>query len=75
MRHSPFKPLLESSFITPIRYPGQEAGDIKVPSIIYYDDKGNILAIGAEEPGLDDSEEDQDTSRLPLKVEWCVFAG
>ncbi|KAI0315431.1 hypothetical protein OF83DRAFT_1173828 [Amylostereum chailletii] len=55
------------------RYPGQDAGNSKVQTIIYYDSNGNVLAVGAEEPPLDedeDGDEDALTVVEPLKVEW-----
>ena len=45
-------PRYSSSFLSPNlhRYPGQDSvgGDIKVPTVIYYDELGNACAIGAE---------------------------
>ncbi|KAI0315432.1 hypothetical protein OF83DRAFT_1173829, partial [Amylostereum chailletii] len=47
------------------RYPGQDAGDSKVQTIIHYDSKGKVVAIGAEEPPLEDLEdEDEDASTV-----------
>ncbi|KAI0313393.1 hypothetical protein OF83DRAFT_1175706 [Amylostereum chailletii] len=50
------------------RYPGQDAGDSKIPTVVWYDHKGKVLAAGAEEPEMD-YEEDWPSSE-PLKVEW-----
>ncbi|VDB95850.1 unnamed protein product [Peniophora sp. CBMAI 1063] len=62
---------------TVTRYVGQEAGDSKVPSVVYYDANGKLLAIGAELPPLDggdmegsDGEEDEWDVVEPFRVEW-----
>ena len=62
------------------RYPGQEASDAKIPTVIWYDSNGRVLACGAEEPPeppLEDDSEWQDRTDdewedLPktFKVEW-----
>ncbi|EIM82800.1 uncharacterized protein STEHIDRAFT_160426 [Stereum hirsutum FP-91666 SS1] len=59
------------------RYPGQEAGDSKVQTVIWYDRLGNILATGAEEPPQHEEEGEDSGSEddwLPvsnaIKVEW-----
>lgn len=55
------------------RYRGQEAGDSKVQTVIWYDHSGKVLAVGAEEPSQPESEEDewQDVEE-PIKTEWWV---
>ncbi|KZV77329.1 hypothetical protein PENSPDRAFT_747068 [Peniophora sp. CONT] len=52
------------------RYPGQEAGDAKIPTIIYYDKRGKAVALGAEEPQLLDENGGDDWEDEPLKLEW-----
>ncbi|KAI0319136.1 hypothetical protein OF83DRAFT_1082460 [Amylostereum chailletii] len=57
------------------RYPGQEAGDSKVQTVIYYDTKGKVVATGAEEllaGDKDDEDEDEDDwqDAQPQKLEW-----
>ncbi|KAI0318140.1 hypothetical protein OF83DRAFT_1171352 [Amylostereum chailletii] len=55
------------------RFPGQEAGDSKIPTVIYYDAAGKVLAVGAEEPAMgveDEEDEDWEETAEPLKVEW-----
>lgn len=49
------------------RFPGQENGDFKIPSVVCYAQDGRILAVGAEarHSNLDPDEE-------PVFVEWCV---
>ena len=54
------------------RYPGQETGDAKIPTVIYYDQEGKPLALGAEEPPLVDEDDDENWHDEPLKLEWCV---
>ena len=61
------------------RYPGQEAGDAKIPTVVWYDSNGQVLAVGAEEPSeppLEDPEwqddavdESEDVPKV-FKVEW-----
>ncbi|KAI0318148.1 hypothetical protein OF83DRAFT_1057355 [Amylostereum chailletii] len=53
------------------RYPGQEAGDSKVQTVIWYNVDGRVIAVGAEEPAVDDEDEDDgdDAVRI-LKLEW-----
>ncbi|KAI0319130.1 hypothetical protein OF83DRAFT_1227634 [Amylostereum chailletii] len=55
---------------TVARYPGQEAGDLKIPTIIYYDALGNALAMGAEAPPVNDEDEDDTEESKPTKLEW-----
>ncbi|VDB90865.1 unnamed protein product [Peniophora sp. CBMAI 1063] len=56
---------------TVTRYPGQEAGDTKIPTIVYYDKDGHPVALGAEEPPLpEDTEDDDEWQAEPLKLEW-----
>jgi len=50
------------------RFPGQEKGDSKIPTVIYYDKLGHILAAGAEEPPMDDDEDEESDAVQPLKV-------
>lgn len=53
------------------RFPAQMAGgDLKIPSILYYDRQGNLKAIGAEaaQPSIADQAEDKGW----VKVEWHV---
>ncbi|VDB90855.1 unnamed protein product [Peniophora sp. CBMAI 1063] len=54
------------------RYPGQEAGDAKIPTVIYYDKLGRVVAAGAEEPQtMDDGSDSEDGwEDEPLKLEW-----
>lgn len=59
------------------RYPGQDASDAKIPTVIWYDLNGEVLAIGAEGPPqpedveLQDDEDDgwEDITNV-FKVEW-----
>ncbi|KAI0310591.1 hypothetical protein OF83DRAFT_1070299 [Amylostereum chailletii] len=51
------------------RYPGQEAGDSKVQTVIHYDAKGKVVAIGAEELPVDDEWQDAQ----PQKLEWYLL--
>ncbi|KAI0314645.1 hypothetical protein OF83DRAFT_423660 [Amylostereum chailletii] len=57
---------------TVTRYPGQEAGDSKVQTVFYYSADGKVLAVGAEDPSLDDDfvSEDDWQEVAPLKLEW-----
>ena len=43
----------EALMTIPSRFPGQEhvAGNSKIPSIMYYDQEGNMTAAGAEADG------------------------
>ncbi|KAI0310024.1 hypothetical protein OF83DRAFT_1071189 [Amylostereum chailletii] len=53
------------------RYPGQEAGDSKVQTIIWYDPDGNVRAVGAEELDFDDEGgEETENPVAPVKVQW-----
>ncbi|KAI0315436.1 hypothetical protein OF83DRAFT_1173833 [Amylostereum chailletii] len=53
------------------RYPGQEAGDSKIQTVIYYDANGRVVATGAEEPPTGDGDEDDDWEDVqPQKLEW-----
>ncbi|KAI0310789.1 hypothetical protein OF83DRAFT_1069981 [Amylostereum chailletii] len=61
----------EPHISTVTRYPGQEAGDSKVQTVIYYDANGKVVATGAEEPPTDDGDEDDDWEDVqPQKLEW-----
>lgn len=53
---------------SPFSYPGQENGDFKIPSILYYTPEGNVRAVGAEaaSPALRLEAEDDDL----VFVEW-----
>ncbi|EKM53451.1 uncharacterized protein PHACADRAFT_148058 [Phanerochaete carnosa HHB-10118-sp] len=53
---------------TVTRYPGQESGAAKVPSILYYSKDGTVFAAGAEaaSPSMRLEAEDRDL----VKVEW-----
>lgn len=50
------------------RYPGQENGDFKIPSIIWYKPDGTVRAAGAEarDPALEMAVEDEGL----IFVEW-----
>lgn len=52
------------------RFPGQTnvGGDSKIPSIIYYDKKGKIAAVGAEALLAKNLESAEDCGWI--KVEW-----
>ncbi|VDB90859.1 unnamed protein product [Peniophora sp. CBMAI 1063] len=52
------------------RYPGQETGDAKIPTVVYYDKNGNALAMGAEEPQIVETDGDDEWEDEPLKLEW-----
>ncbi|KAI0318150.1 hypothetical protein OF83DRAFT_1117634 [Amylostereum chailletii] len=56
------------------RYPGQDAGDSKVQTVIWYDVDGKVLAAGAEEPPYDDEDDDEGEDgpdrAAPIKTEW-----
>lgn len=60
------------SVLTRLRYPGQEhvTGNTKIPSLLYYDYAGNVVAAGAEAEGgqIADQAEDEGWT----KVELCV---
>lgn len=49
----PIPPLFYSSNLSHFSFPGQEhvAGSYKIPSIMYYDQDGNMKAGGAETEG------------------------
>lgn len=59
-------------FVAHCRFPGQEhvAGNSKIPSIIYYDQHGNMKAAGAEADGASvlAQAEDEGWSKLELYV-------
>ena len=61
------------------RYPGQEAGDAKIPTVVWYDSNGQVLAVGAEEPSeppledpewQDDAVDEWEDVPKAFKVEW-----
>ncbi|KAI0310120.1 hypothetical protein OF83DRAFT_912802 [Amylostereum chailletii] len=54
------------------RYRGQEAGDAKVQTVLYYDAAGRVIAADAEDPYSDDGSDSEDEGKgfKPLKVEW-----
>jgi hypothetical protein len=54
----------------PFRYPAQEkvGGDAKIPSIIYYDNLGNVCAVGAE--ALLEGNIERAFEENWIKVEW-----
>ncbi|ETW80440.1 hypothetical protein HETIRDRAFT_154793 [Heterobasidion irregulare TC 32-1] len=61
------------------RYPGQEAGDAKIPTVVWYDSNGQVLAVGAEEPSeppvedpewQDDAVDEWEDVPKVFKVEW-----
>jgi hypothetical protein len=58
--------------LTIVRFPAQEkvGGDSKIPTILYYDQMGNIRAAGAEamQEGLLDLIEDEGW----VKAEWYI---
>ena len=39
------------------RYPGQEAGDSKIPTVIYYDENGKVVSVGDSDPQCEDETE------------------
>ncbi|KAI0308432.1 hypothetical protein OF83DRAFT_259689, partial [Amylostereum chailletii] len=49
------------------RYPGQDAGDSKIQTVIYYDADGKVVATGAEQPPVGDGDWDD---VQPQKLEW-----
>lgn len=55
------------------RFPGQEnnASDSKIPSILYYNKNGQVMAVGAEAllPHIMDQAEDENWT----KVGWWVY--
>lgn len=63
-----------SSFLTYTRFPGQEhvAGNTKIPSVIYYDRHGKMMAAGAEADtsGIQAQAEDEGW----IKAELFVYA-
>lgn len=52
------------------RFPGQENGDFKIPSVLWYTQDGKVRAAGAEarDPGMFLAAEDEDL----VFVEWYV---
>ena len=52
------------------RYPGQENGDAKIPTVLYYTEDGEVAAVGAEAvtPSMRLEAEDNDL----VFVEWSV---
>ncbi len=52
------------------RYPAQEqvGGDAKIPTILYYDELGNVRAAGAEALG-DNVQHEADENKW-IKAEW-----
>ena len=54
------------------RYPAQEkiGGDAKIPSVIYYDQQGNVRAVGAET--LLDNNIELAMDENWVKVEWWL---
>lgn len=54
------------------RYPGQEhvTGNTKIPSLLYYDRSGNVVAAGAEAEGaqIADQAEDEGWTKVELYV-------
>ena len=61
--------------ISTFRFPAQEiiAGASKVPSIIYYDNKGRVKAIGAE--AIKDGIQEAAIEGEWYKAEWYTFPG
>lgn len=59
------------------RFPGQEhvAGNSKIPSIMYYDQHGNMKAAGAEADGASvlAQAEDEGWSRIELYAHLCLL--
>jgi hypothetical protein len=55
------------------RYPAQEkvGGDAKIPSIIYYDQQGNVRAVGAE--ALLESNIERAFDENWIKAEWLAI--
>lgn len=55
------------------RYPAQEqvGGDAKIPTILYYDEAGNVQAVGAE--ALGDNVELEAQEHGWTKAQWQVF--
>jgi hypothetical protein len=55
------------------RFPGQEkVGDSKIPTILYYDQQGNVCAAGdeANQEGIEQIAEEEEWT----KAEWYVTA-
>lgn len=54
------------------RFPGQEhiVGNTKIPSILYYDKRGEMVAAGAEAEAMHALAEEQEL----IKVELCVVS-
>ncbi|PFH47372.1 hypothetical protein AMATHDRAFT_6813 [Amanita thiersii Skay4041] len=50
------------------RFPAQQVGDSKIPTVVYYDRKGEVRAVGAEavQEGIDEIAEDEGW----VKAEW-----
>jgi len=59
--------------LTGLRFPaqGQGSGDAKVPSLLYYDNSGNVRAAGAEV--LTESVIETALTEGWTKAEWLVF--
>jgi hypothetical protein len=51
------------------RFPRQEEkGAATIPTVLWYDQDGGIVAVGAEDP----SNQDFEDNLYPIKVEWYV---
>ena len=46
---------------------------MKIPTVIHYDEFGNVVAVGAEDPPLDD-EDEGGFNTPPIKLEWYDLA-
>jgi hypothetical protein len=62
-------PLTFYSF--PIRYPAQEqvGGDSKIPTVILYDQSGNVQAVGAA--AISEVAKEAAEENGWIKAEWC----
>lgn len=54
------------------RFPGQAAGDAKIPSVILYNDAGEVKAVGAEAEDYFMPDEDGEAEQGLIKVERYV---
>ena len=57
------------------RYPAQEhvGGDAKIPTIIYYDEKGAVRDVGAEALAFEDWVIEAEDGQKFFKAEWYAY--
>ena len=60
--------MIESMYSCHPRYPGQENGDLKIPTILHYSEDGEVIAVGAEVRKV--VTELRNEGKDPIVVEW-----